>query len=64
MTEQRITEATERRQTAQRETAKATIELQLACIELHQAGYSGYRIAQLTGLTKMTIYKWVKDKTT
>jgi hypothetical protein len=41
---------------------KASIELQQGCIEMHQKGYSGYRLAQLTGFTKMTIYKWVKPK--
>jgi transposase len=54
--------AVQDRNNAQRQYDKANIQLQQACIVLHEQGYSGYRIAQLTGLTKMTIYKWVKNK--
>jgi len=60
--EQHLAVAVQDRHTAQREYDKANIQLQRACIVLHEQGYSGYRIAQLTGLTKMTIYKWVKNK--
>ena len=60
--EQVLAWAVQDRKTAQREYDKANIHLQRSCIALHEQGYSGYRIAQLTGLTKMTIYKWVKNK--
>lgn len=60
MTEQELTEAVQNMESAEREYLKAKIRLRQACAELHRQGYSGYRLAQLTGLTKMTIYKWVK----
>lgn len=63
MNHERIAQAVAQREQAQRAQLKATIELQQACIELHQQGYSGYKIAQLAGVTKMTVYKWVGDKT-
>jgi hypothetical protein len=61
--EQELIAAKIRREETRREYDKANIRLQQACIELSDKGYSGYRLAQLTGLTKMTIYKWVKPKT-
>jgi len=60
MTEEQLAEAVRDMETAEREYLKAKIRLRQACAELHRKGYSGYRLAQLTGLTKMTIYKWVK----
>ena len=60
MSEQELSEAVTNMALAEREYLKAKIRLQQTCIELHRKGYSGYRLAQLTGLTKMTIYKWVK----
>ena len=61
MTEEQLSEAVKNLEIAEREYLKAKIQLRLACTQLHQKGYSGYRLAQLTGLTKMTIYKWVKN---
>jgi transposase len=63
MSHERITQAVAQREQATRDQLRATIELQQACIELHQQGYSGYKIAQLAGVTKMTVYKWVSKKT-
>lgn len=63
MNEAKLSEAVAQMEVAEKEYLKARIQLRQACAQLHEQGYSGYQLAKLTGLTKMTIYKWVKDAT-
>lgn len=55
-----LRELGENRKLIMRELHKNTIAMRQATLHAKERGYSNYRIALLTGVTKRTIAQWLK----